>query len=53
MVGKLLVAVCLRCEKNRLRHNFKPQHVVSLCVVLAEVGNLYFMNSVATVTALC
>jgi len=34
-VGKLLVAVCLRCVNNRLSHNFKPQHVVvSLCIVL-------------------
>jgi len=27
------VAVCL-CVKNRLSHNFKPRHVVSLCIVL-------------------
>jgi len=33
-VGKLLVAVCLLCVKNRLSHNFKPQHVVSLCIIL-------------------
>ena len=32
--GKLLVAVCVRCVKNRISHNFKPQHVVSLCMVL-------------------
>jgi len=29
-MGKLLVAVCLRCVKNSLNHNFKPQHVVDL-----------------------
>jgi len=29
-VGKLAVAVCLGCVKNRLSHKFKPQHVVSL-----------------------
>jgi len=28
------VAVCLRCVKNRLSHNFKPQHVVSICIRL-------------------
>jgi len=33
-VGKLLVAVCLRCAKNRLSHNLKPQHIVSLSIVL-------------------
>jgi len=33
-VDKLLVTVCLRCVKNRLSHNFGPQHVLSLCVVL-------------------
>jgi len=34
-MGKLLVAVCLRCENNRLSQNFKPQHVVvSFCIVL-------------------
>jgi len=33
-VGKLLVAVCVRCVKNRLSHNFEPQHVVSLYIVL-------------------
>jgi len=33
-VGKLLVAVCLRCVKNSLSHNFKLQHVVSLYIVL-------------------
>jgi len=33
-VGKLLVAVCVRCVKNRPSHDFKPQHVVSLCIVL-------------------
>jgi len=33
-VGKLLVAVCSRCVKNRLSHDFKPQHVVSLRIVL-------------------
>jgi len=33
-VGKLLLAVCVHCEKNRLRHNFKPQHDVSLYIVL-------------------
>jgi len=33
-VGKLLVSVCLRCIKNRLSHNFEPQLIVSLCLVL-------------------
>jgi len=33
-MGKLLVAVCLRYLKNRLSHNFKPQHVASFCIVL-------------------
>jgi len=33
-VDKLLVAVCLRWVENRLSYNFKPQHVVSLCIVL-------------------
>jgi len=28
------VAVCLCCVKNRLSHNFKPQHVVPICIVL-------------------
>ena len=28
------MAVCVRCVKNRLSHNFKPHHVVSLCIVL-------------------
>jgi len=32
-VGKLLVAVCVRCVKNRLSHDFKPEHV-SFCIVL-------------------
>jgi len=33
-VGNLLLAVCLHCVKNSLSHNFKAQHVVSLCTVL-------------------
>jgi len=33
-VGKLLVAVYLRFVKNRLSHNFKSQHVLSLSNVL-------------------
>jgi len=33
-VGTLLVAVCLRRVKNKLSHNFEPQKVVSLCIVL-------------------
>ena len=33
-VTKLLVAVCLYCVKNRLSLNFKPQHVVCLCIVI-------------------
>jgi len=28
------LAVCPRCVKHRLSHNFRPQHVLSLCVVL-------------------
>jgi len=32
-VGKLLVPLCIRCIKNRLSHNFKPQHVESPCIV--------------------
>jgi len=35
-VGKLLVAVCVHCVTNRLSHNFKPQHVVSLYIVLVK-----------------
>jgi len=33
-VGRLLVAVCVYSVKDRLNHNFKPQHVVSFCIVL-------------------
>jgi len=33
-VGKLLVVVCLCYIKNRLSHDFKSQHVVSLYIVL-------------------
>jgi len=36
-VGKLLVAVFLHCAKNSLSHNFKPQHVVSLCISIVLV----------------
>jgi len=33
-VGKLLLVFCLRWVKYRLSHNSKPEHVVSLCIVL-------------------
>jgi len=36
-VGKLLVAVCVRCVKNRLSHNFKPQHLVSITFFTLDV----------------
>jgi len=35
--GKLLVAVCVRCVKNSLSHNFKPRHVVPLLSCASHV----------------